>query len=811
MAIFAAMAKVLFIGHALISGDLPRYVESGLRALEAPAEVQGQSILGAPLIWNWDHAAEEKTDGRVELAKGDVSDLVLVEAMPISDHQQWSDTAGMVRRWTDAAVSANPEAQVWLVQTWPAIDSSSLTGEGEYWRDAIAAELPLWIDLAGSGPGAARIVPVGQALSRLSLEVDAGNIPGLTTLADLFSPDSAPNGRAEYFIAMVHLAALTGTSPEGLPLNLGNVRRPRSNPLTEAQAQAFQRIAWETVQGFSPETVSQGQPPAAAITGEMPAFGAVTNRNLTLGLSGVNDWSVQLPFLDLMKTARPWIGHLPNQWGGWGEAELAREGALDPNGWPTRIPAPLTTISTLILTDLPGDTGGVAGSYNIFWEGEGRLDVGGRGEEVLRAPGLMVFDYTPGPGAVEIVISKINPVNPLRNIQVVREDRLQIFTQGEIFNPDWLARIEGVRGLRFMDWLATNDSPLMAVADRPRLADYSWARRGVPVEIAVALANRLRAEPWINIPHAAEDALVREMAEVVQRDLDPGLRAWVEYSNEVWNGQFEQARWADEQAQARWGQRDSHVQFYALRATEVMAIWSEVFGNPDRLVRVVATQTGWIGLEENILAAPLVLAEGRPLPAESFDAYAITGYFSGFFGAEHKIPLVKGWIAESTAAAEAEAMRQGLDAGATAVWMGLHRYDLAVERAEQELRDGRLSGKPEDTISTVRAEILPYHAAIAKKYGLSFAMYEGGSHVVGYGPAVEDAALTEFFVALNYSPGMGRLYGEFLAAWAEVSDQPFNGFVDVSTPSKWGSWGALRHLWDDNPRWRALARGCDPC
>jgi len=70
-------------------------------------------------------------------------------------------------------------------------------------------------------------------------------------------------------------------------------------------------------------------------------------------------------------------------------------------------------------------------------------------------------------------------------------------------------------------------------------------------------------------------------------------------------------------------------------------------------------------------------------------------------------------------------------------------------------------------------------------------------------------ALEDFFIALNYSEGMGQLYAELLAGWAGLSDQPFNAFVDVYSPNKWGSWGVLRHLWDDNPRWRALARGCD--
>jgi hypothetical protein len=58
---------------------------------------------------------------------------------------------------------------------------------------------------------------------------------------------------------------------------------------------------------------------------------------------------------------------------------------------------------------------------------------------------------------------------------------------------------------------------------------------------------------------------------------------------------------------------------------------------------------------------------------------------------------------------------------------------------------------------------------------------------------------------------MGALYAELLAGWQLISDQPFNAFVDVYHPVKWGSWGALRHLGDNNPRWDALAKGCITC
>jgi hypothetical protein len=226
----------------------------------------------------------------------------------------------------------------------------------------------------------------------------------------------------------------------------------------------------------------------------------------------------------------------------------------------------------------------------------------------------------------------------------------------------------------------------------------------------------------------------------------------------------------------------------------VADIWAGVFADdPSRLMRIIAMQTGWLGLETQILDAPLVVAEGRNPPVDSFDAYAITGYFSALLGSDAKALAIKGWLVQSRDADPA------------------NPYVLANELAAQELRDGSVTGDASDSLSKVLAEVLPYHAAIAADRGLKLVMYEGGSHVVGYGAQMEDAELTAFFTQLNFSPEMGALYDSLLAGWKLQSDQPFNAFVDIYRPGKWGSWGALRHLTDDNPRWQALAQGCTAC
>ncbi|WP_439119675.1 hypothetical protein [Marivita sp.] len=43
---------------------------------------------------------------------------------------------------------------------------------------------------------------------------------------------------------------------------------------------------------------------------------AAAERGIAFGLNGIADWSTQHPFIDVMKSGRRWIGHLPNQWGG---------------------------------------------------------------------------------------------------------------------------------------------------------------------------------------------------------------------------------------------------------------------------------------------------------------------------------------------------------------------------------------------------------------------------------------------------------------------------------------------------------------
>lgn len=660
-------------------------------------------------------------------------------------YQGWADMAGVV----DQFPPSRTEFNAYLAAQSGAYD--------QWYRDYAAA-------LKQARPNMSlEVLPIATTLAKILKR------PELAALrpTDLFT-DDAPHGTATIYF----LAALISYGPmfgDELPtqMSLPEVIHPlvrQHYPTIVQTIQTARTGALRPPQTIQRDLARDTAPPA------VPALG--------IGLNGISDWSTQMPFIDQMKSARPWIGHKTGQWGGMDAATMRANGDLNAEGWPRRMPNGVERLETFVLTDLPADADMAAGRYRLTYNGNGRIQLLGRAQDVTARPGEMWFSFTPGDGLVAISIAAIDETDPIRNIRVIHERHLPFWTMGEQFNPDWLAQIEDMRVLRFMDWMATNDSPITTWDERPRIDDYSYSWRGVPVEVMVDLANRVGADPWFNMPHRADDTYVRRFAEMVAADLAPELKAYVEYSNEVWNFLFSQAQYASDQAIARWGQKvrdsDAWMQWAGLRAAEVATIWTDVFGDQTqtRLVRVIATHTGWQGLEQALLNAPLYTAEDRThrAPAAHFDAYAITGYFGHSLGRAPQAAQVKDWL------------RLG--------------QSEALKRSYKLLKNGEVQQLIRDTF--------PYHARVAAAHDMALLMYEGGTHITTEEGWQNDDQLNDFFITLNYSQEMAALYSEVIEGWQAAGGTLFNAFVDVAAPSKWGSWGGMRHLADNNPRWAVL-------
>ncbi|TNC50411.1 hypothetical protein FHG66_07880 [Rubellimicrobium rubrum] len=532
-----------------------------------------------------------------------------------------------------------------------------------------------------------------------------------------------------------------------------------------------------TAHGFQPSSFSRPswlqRETLVNVAADAAPDGTVQDPSLGVNLGDVTDWSTELPFLDLMRSSRPWVAHEEGVWGAWSNERLATEGYLSPEGWPQRLPDGSTGFQTAVLTEQPEEARSIAGTYLLRWEGSATVTLDGLVENIRPEDGAIRFTFAPDKaGAVLIGVTNLDAADPFRNMTLVREDRAALLEGGAVFNPDFLARIQDFRALRFMDWMKTNNSTQRAWEDRPQVTDASWMQRGVPVEIMVQLANEVGADPWFTLPHQADDDYVARFSSYVRDHLDPGLKVYAEWSNEVWNFAFEQTHWAAAQATERWGVApggDGFIQFAGVRASEVADIWQTAFGPEaeSRLIRVIGTQTGWKGLEVPLLDAPLGVAEGRRPPAESFDAYAVTGYFGHGIGSEDMAPQLLEWLDRGTAVAEVT--------------------ELARSDLQQLVED-----------------FWPYHQQIARDRNLTLVAYEGGTHIVGHGPVMEDADITQFFTSYSYTPEMGALYGVLLTEWAQLGAGLFTAYSGISSPSRYGSWGALRHLDDSNPRWDAL-------
>lgn len=531
------------------------------------------------------------------------------------------------------------------------------------------------------------------------------------------------------------------------------------------------------------------------------------NPSLGMGLNGISDWSTQHPFVDVMKTARPWIGHLPGQWGGVDAVMLAKQGVFDAFGWPKIIPETVTQLETFILTDQPENMLSLTGRYRLTYVGSGKLRLSGRAQNVQTRPGEIWFDYKPGGGPVGIILSQTDPAKTgdyIRDIAVTHENNIPLFEVGVLFNPLWIQHVEDLRLVRFMDWMLTNGSTIETWEQRPRVSDFSYGWRGVPVEIMVALANQIGADPWFNMPHMANDAYVRSFASYVKETLSPDLKAHVEYSNEMWNFIFPQTKWAQTKAHERWGEnapKDAWMQFSGMRAAETADIWFDVFGAsaPSRLSRIISTHTGWQGLEESLLTAPLWIAEDpdfKTPPKDHFDAYGITGYFGYEAGSDELAPLILEWIIESREQAKSQAGVLKLEGEVLQSYLDAAQYSLADQRLANWIE--------QHSLAEILNKTWPYHANIAYKNDLELIMYEGGSHAAGSGVWMNNLDLTLYLEHFNYTQEMAKLYAGLLAGWRASGGTLFNAFVDVAAPSKFGSWGALRHLDDENPRYQAL-------
>ena len=534
-----------------------------------------------------------------------------------------------------------------------------------------------------------------------------------------------------------------------------------------------------------------------SVTWSAPLQG-LSNPSLALGVARVEDWSTQNAFINVMHTARPWVA----TGGDWDMARLTQERYLNDYGYPVGLPPEVEQLTTYILTEQNANARYLAGQYILRYRGTATIEVGGTARNIQHSEATkeIRFDYAPGPDStVSIAIHHIAPHDPLRHLAVFHARHQPLYDLGMTLNPAWVNVVKDWRMIRFMTWMKTNGSTLETWADRPQVGDISYAWRGVPLEVMIDLANQIGADPWFTMPHGANRNYMQRFVEQVAQSLDPDLIPYVEYSNELWNWQFDQAHDLLKEANARWPDPQTApeagwIQIGAERAVTMAKEWKTAFRTAGRDVRIVgAVQTAVPGLEQAFFEAPDL---PDLTPARFFDACAVAGYF-GAAGTKG-MPRVRGWVDASQTLAQLAAQQAGLTGSQTADYVAQRRYDAATTALASIVSQTALKEQLFDQWAK--------HKAIADRHGLRFISYAGGSTITASGQALDDPMLFEFFKAFNYSEDVVDLYAQLIEEWRRIGGYEFNIFSDISAPSQSGSWGALRYLGDKTARWDQVTR-----
>ena len=263
-----------------------------------------------------------------------------------------------------------------------------------------------------------------------------------------------------------------------------------------------------------------------------------------------------------------------------------------------------------------------SGVYSGAFTGRARLGVGGGsfslGKQAYDAvSNRTTFELTvpkPGPNHGFVVLefretqrTADSPVNTgISEFRLVRPgypaDTRQVFTN------EYLAclRSAAFSTIRFMAVTNTNGNVQWG-KDHTRL--QTWDRRkttedasveamstldkkdGWPWEYVIALCNQANMDAWINIPVAADDDYIRQLARLLKTGLKPSLHVYLEHSNEVWNFGFLQYAWNKARAKEEvkegqrrynfdqvnneevWGQRR-----HAQRLKEAVDLFGDAFG-----------------------------------------------------------------------------------------------------------------------------------------------------------------------------------------------------------------------------------------
>jgi hypothetical protein len=542
----------------------------------------------------------------------------------------------------------------------------------------------------------------------------------------------------------------------------------------------------------------------AASTKTVAATSSNSQSPLGVLLNSINYWSSEMPFINVFVSNSGWITHSSSVWDTHEEKYLK----LDSNGWPISLKSQnensgqqFNSVGVLVLRSLPSTPNGYypGGKYVVLYQGQGTITYTGDATLLSRAPGRDTINVAnPTAAGIDIRITATDPNNTgnyIRNISVLQAGNMPAYSAGQIFNPRFLSAISNFRALRFMGWLSINDSTLSSWADRPLQSNAFWGTsNGVPIEVAVQLANTVSADAWLNVPIMADDNYVTQMATLVHGLLGSSQKVYVELSNEVWNYTFSQATYATTQGHSAFasGQGnpfDYNLNWYGMRVAQTCDMWKSVWGSDaERVVCVMASQGANTYTATQSLSCPF-WKSGAPCSSHGIGAVAIAPYF-----------------AFSVPAAWASQTSSGLG----------DLFSSFTSKNDASIpADGALAAASRNEAA---------YSAMLASYKLPLIAYESGQSLIAFPNGVTSTGantpLTNLYIAANRDPRMGAAYTTYYQQWKANGGTLMIVFSDIATYGQYGEWGMLESLMQTfnpvssaPPKWQAAQNfiSANPC
>ncbi len=259
---------------------------------------------------------------------------------------------------------------------------------------------------------------------------------------------------------------------------------------------------------------------AAELNSSFLAAVADRGGHISLTLNGLTYYMAFYPFVNAWKSGAPIkvINDRVNYWSDIppGSLKSAWRVFLNRNGELVNpLPANTSQMERIFYSStqdgLPDGFNWIGAPWILKWDGTASMVTVVPTSSQVRVGNRIEWMWGINEGQQRVVFSGIDLNDPPRNIRLCEARYEALLDAGELFNPDWLAKVhEGSGIVRFMGWQSTNDDvSTLRFSDIPdeNYCNYGGGsetplvRGGVPVSVMSALANKVQSHPWVCIPH----------------------------------------------------------------------------------------------------------------------------------------------------------------------------------------------------------------------------------------------------------------------------------------------------------------------